>query len=83
VKLLVSRKVAKGLRLKAKGTTVVVATGKGACTARAGGTAKLKLVPAAKGRVGRSRKRFAATVQLVLSAPGSPDATALVPVKVG
>jgi hypothetical protein len=83
VKLLVSRKVAKGLKLKAKGATVPIATGKGVCRAPTGGSVKLKLLPAAKRRVGRARKRFAATVQLVLSAPGSTDATTLLPVKVG
>ena len=83
LKLLVSRKVAKGLKLKAKSQAVPIATGKGACKALTGGTAKLKLLPAAKRRVAHARKRFAATVQLVLSAPGSADATTLLPVKVG
>jgi hypothetical protein len=82
VRLAVTRKTAKALKLKVKGPTLTIATGRGGCTLLKGARPKLKLTPAAARALRRARRPFTASLVLQLTAGDTGAATSTTPVKV-
>jgi hypothetical protein len=82
--LSITKKVAAklGIKTKKKQRTVGIATGRGRCTAAAGGSLKLKLVRKYAAKVKRARKPFAASLAVKLTAAGQTPVTVKRPVRV-
>lgn len=76
--LVVSKTVAKKLKLKAKkgAKTVSIGSATGSCKATGGGSLKLKLSKKAKKAVLKPKKAVSATINLTFSSGGVPNATA-------
>ena len=76
--LVVSKTVAKKLKLKAKkgAKTVSIGSATGSCKAAGGGSLKLKLSKKAKKAVLKPKKAVSATINLTFSSGGVPNATA-------
>jgi hypothetical protein len=68
--------------VKARTSSVTLASGKGTCTAAGGGSLKLKVSKTYGRAVRRAHRAFPATLGLVLAA-GTDRATLKTPVKVG
>jgi hypothetical protein len=82
VSLTVTPKVAKALKIKTK-KDVAIASAKGHCAAAVGATLKLKVASKYKRTLARTKKAFAANLQLTLTEPGGTAAGPKVAVKVG
>jgi hypothetical protein len=80
--LVVSKKVAKTLKIKSKSAELAIASAKGACKANGGAQLKLKVASKYKRNLTRARKAFAATLTLKLTEAGSTIAPSKVAVKV-
>lgn len=83
LRLTITKKVAKALRLKAKGATLTIASGRAACTRIAGAKPRLKLTAAAAKALRRPRAAFKAVLVLGLTAADKGVATSSTAVKVG
>ncbi len=83
VDLTVAKKVAKRLKLKANGSTLRLASGRGPCRAAGGGAIKLALAKAVRGAVRRSKGKLDATLTLRLTTPDAPAVARSVAVKLG
>lgn len=82
LRLTVTKRTAKKLKLRARGSAVTIATAKGSCAAASGASLKLKLAKSALRAVKRAKRPFAATLTLALQVAGSAPATIATPVKV-
>lgn len=80
--LSITRKTAKSLRIKTTKRTLVLATAKGTCKAKGGGSLTLKVARTYVPAVQKAKKAFAASLALRLTAAGQPPATATAAVRI-
>ena len=81
--LTVTKKVATSIGIPAKARILSLASAKGRCKAKGGGTLTLRIAAKYRRKVRASKRLFAATVGLRLSVAGAKAASSTISVKVG